>query len=123
LGETDDVVPYIAAADCVVLPSYREGTSRTLLEAAAMARPIVTTDVPGCRQIVEDGVTGLLCRPKDSTDLKEKIERMIALGPAQRSEMGRKGRQKMEREFDERIVIARYLSAIDRILSGRGKAW
>jgi glycosyltransferase involved in cell wall biosynthesis len=121
LGETDNVVPFIAAADCVVLPSYREGTSRTLLEASAMARPIVTTEVPGCRQIVEDGVTGLLCRPKDPADLMEKIETMIALGPAQRAEMGRKGRQKMEREFDERIVLERYLAAIDQALNKGGR--
>lgn len=62
LGLTDDVLPYLRDADCVVLPSYREGCPRTLLEAAAMAKPIITTDAPGCRDTVDDGVTGFLCR-------------------------------------------------------------
>ena len=64
LGQTDDVKPYIAASDCIVLPSfYREGVPRTLLEAAAMGRPIITTDSVGCREVVDDRVNGLLCRP------------------------------------------------------------
>ena len=63
LGETDDVRPYMAAASAVVLPSYREGLPRSLLEAAAMARPLIATDVPGCREVVEDGVNGYLCEP------------------------------------------------------------
>lgn len=62
LGLTDDVLPYLRDADCVVLPSYREGCPRTLLEAAAMAKLIITTDAPGCRDTVDDGVTGFLCR-------------------------------------------------------------
>ena len=69
LGVSDDVRPHIAAADCVVLPSYREGTPRTLLEAAAMAKPIVATDVPGCREVVEHGRTGFLCQVRDAKDL------------------------------------------------------
>lgn len=112
LGVSDDVRPYLAAADCVVLPSYREGTPRTLLEAAAMARPIVTTDAVGCREVVEDGVNGYLARVRDAGDLAEKMERMLLLSPAERAVMGMRGREKMEREFDERIVIDRYLSAI-----------
>lgn len=118
LGGTDDVRPFIAQAHCVVLPSYREGTPRTLLEAAAMGRPIITTDVPGCREVLDDGVTGFLCRVKDPQDLAEKMTLFLGLGSADRDSLGRAGRAKMEREFDERTVVARYLQAIDDILSG-----
>ncbi len=119
LGMTDDVRPHIAAADCIVLPSYREGVSRTLLEAAASGRPIVTTDTPGCRDVVEDGVTGLLCRVRDADDLAAKIAQMTEIGAAARSEMGRQGRRKVEREFDEQLVIKMYLSAIEKVLSAQ----
>ena len=97
LGTTDDVRPVIAASDCVVLPSYREGTPRTLLEAAAMARPCVATDVPGCRQVVEDGKTGLLCRVRDAQDLADKMANMIAMGADGRRGMGLAGRARVER--------------------------
>jgi glycosyltransferase involved in cell wall biosynthesis len=116
LGVSDDVRDQIAEAGCVVLPSYREGTPRTLLEAAAMARPIITTDAPGCRGVVDDGLTGFLCQPRDAADLAEKMGQMLALSQAQRSEMGLRGRQKMEEEFDEQIVIEKYLSAINSLV-------
>ncbi|MEQ6341777.1 MAG: glycosyltransferase family 4 protein [Gammaproteobacteria bacterium] len=119
LGETDNVAPYIANADCVVLPSYREGISRILLEASAMARPIVATDVAGCREVVDDGETGYLCKVKDPVDLANILERMLMLTSEQRAEMGRKGREKMQREFDERIVIRRYLEVIDEVIKNR----
>ena len=106
----------IAAADCIVLPSYREGVSRTLLEAAACGRPIVTTDTPGCRDVVDDGVTGLLCRVRDAEDLAAKIEQMVSVGAFAREEMGRQGRGKVEREFDEQLVVKMYLSAIEKVL-------
>ncbi|MEK6210336.1 MAG: glycosyltransferase family 4 protein [Pseudomonadota bacterium] len=118
LGETDDVRPFIAAAHCVVLPSfYREGVPRSLLEAAAMGRPVITTDSVGCREAVEDGVNGYLCQVKDAGDLAEKMERFLALPLDVLVNMGRKGREKMEREFDERIVIDRYLAVIGEILN------
>lgn len=116
LGATDDVRPYIAEADCVVLPSYREGTPRSLLEAAAMARPIITTDTVGCREVVDDGVNGYLCHTRDAADLAQKMERMIALSPEARAEMGRRGREKVARQFDEEIVINKYLTTIAEIV-------
>jgi len=119
LGSTDDVRPHIADSDCMVLPSYREGVPRTLLEAAAMGRPIVTTDAVGCRDAVDDGLSGFLCRPRDAADLAEKMEQMIALSPEARADMGRYGRLKMEREFDEQIVIRKYLNAIEQLDLGR----
>jgi glycosyltransferase involved in cell wall biosynthesis len=115
LGVSDDVRAQIVVADCVVLPSYREGTPRTLLEAAAMARPIITTDAVGCREVVDDGVNGYLCKVRDAVDLAEKMERMLSLSPGQRSSMGQRGRDKMVAEFDEQIVINKYLAAIEEI--------
>jgi glycosyltransferase involved in cell wall biosynthesis len=113
IGYSDNVVQEIAASDCIVLPSaYPEGTPRTLLEGAAVGRPIITTDAPGCRETVDDGETGYLCRLRDAADLQEKIERMIALSPQARSAMGRAGRAKMEREYDEAIVIGKYVKKI-----------
>ena len=114
LGPQDDVRPFIAAADCVVLPSYREGTPRTLLEAAAMGKPLVATHVPGCREVVEDGVNGLLCEAADAGDLADKMRQLIAMSPAARQQMGAQGRAKVERQFDEAIVIGRYIEAIGR---------
>lgn len=117
LGVSDDVRAEIATADCVVLPSYREGTPRTLLEAAAMGRPIVATDAVGCREVVDDGLNGFLCKPRDAADLARKMEQMLLLTPDQRAAMGLRGREKMEREFDERIVIQKYLAAIESVLA------
>ncbi|KVD90147.1 glycosyl transferase [Burkholderia ubonensis] len=117
LGEAHDVRPHIATADCVVLPSYREGVPRTLMEASAMGRPIVATDVPGCRDVVADGDTGLLCRVRDSASLAERLAQMIALGPDGRAAMGRRGRQKVVAEFDEQKVVERYTITI-RALTG-----
>jgi glycosyltransferase involved in cell wall biosynthesis len=112
LGWSEDVRPFIAAADCVVLPSYREGTPRTLLEAAAMARPLIAADVPGCRQVVEPGRTGYLCRVRDPEDLARMMRRMLDLPEGERSRLGAEGRRKMEREYDEALVIGRYLEVL-----------
>lgn len=116
LGQTDDVRPFIAAADCVVLPSYREGTPRSLLEAAAMGKPLITTNTPGCRDVVEDGVNGWLCRVKDAKDLAEAMLRFCSASDEQRTDMGRQSRLKAEREFDENIVIEAYFDVINRIV-------
>ena len=114
-GASDDVVPFIEAAHCVVLPSYREGAPRALLEAASMAKPIITTDVAGCRDVVDDGVTGFLAKVRDPIDLAQKMEQMLALSEDELSSMGRRGREKILEEFDDRIVIQHYLSAIDSL--------
>ncbi len=117
LGVSDNVREEIAQADCVVLQSfYREGAPKTLLEAAAMARPIITTDSVGCRDVVDDGVNGLLCRPRDASDLADKMALMSAMSSAEREAMGLRGREKVEREFDEKIVIEKTLSAIEAVL-------
>lgn len=117
LGSTEDPRPFVADADCVVLPSYREGTPRSLLEAASMARPIITTDVEGCREVVDDGINGLLCQVRSGEDLAKKMSQMLSFSAEEREQMGRAGRAKMERQFDEQIVIDRYLSVLERVCS------
>jgi glycosyltransferase involved in cell wall biosynthesis len=114
LGVSDDVRPQIAAADCIVLPSYREGLPRSLLEGAAMARPLIATDVPGCREVVDDKVNGLLCAVRSAASLAAAMQRMLALAPAERTAMGQAGRRKVEAEFDERLVAEAYLTEVAR---------
>jgi len=117
LGYTDDVREHIAFSSCVVLPSYREGLPRTLLEAAAMGRPIIATDVTGCREVVDHGVNGYLCKERDANDVAEKMKDMINLSTDERREMGLKGRKKMEREFDEKIIVEKIVSRIEGVLN------
>ncbi len=116
LGVSDDVLDFLRLADCVVLPSYREGTPRSLLEAASVAKPIITTDAVGCREVVDEGINGFLCEPRSMDDLKVKMEKMLLLPEAERLQMGLKGREKMLKQFDEKIVIERYVEAIQRVV-------
>ena len=108
LPPIDDVRPAIAAAHAVVLPSYREGVPMSLLEASAMARPLVATDVAGCRDVVADGVTGFLCPPRDSAALADAMERVMALDPAGRDAMGAAARARVERNFSRERVVEAY---------------
>jgi len=114
LGVASDVRDAIAQADCVVLPSYREGVPRTLLEAAAMEKPIVATDVPGCREVVRDGVTGLLCRARSVESLAAGMLCMCEMSLQQRKEMGRRARAEATNRFGEARVIEAYLDSISR---------
>lgn len=113
LGTTRDVRKFIQRADCVVLPSYREGTPRTLLEAASSAKPIITTDVPGCNHVVIDHHNGFLCRMKDPADLAAKMQELAAFPDEKLARFGRNGRLKMEAEYDENLVINKYLRALE----------
>ena len=118
LGVSDNVRVEISKADCIVLPSfYREGTPRTLLESASMAKPIITTDNVGCRDVVDDESTGYICKIKSSEDLVQKIERMIHLGIDKRISMGKAGRKKIINQFSETIVVDKYKEQILNILS------
>ncbi len=119
LGPTDDVRPHIADADCVVLPSYREGSPRTLIEAAAMARPVITTDVPGCRDVVDPGKSALLCRVRDAVDLRKAIELFVSLPLTQRQAMGAHGRKKMVREYDLHIIVSIYFEIVEKNALGK----
>lgn len=116
LGETNDVRLFISASDCIVLPSYREGLPRSLLEGAAMGRPLITTNAIGCKDVVDDGITGLLCKPRDADDLANKMLTIIEMSVEARTEMGRKGREKIEKEFDEKIVTKQYLQTISQFM-------
>lgn len=112
MGSTDDVRLFIQEADCIVLPSYREGISKILMESASMAKPIITTNVPGCRDIIENSVSGYLCKLKDSSDLAHKIDKFLQLTTEERLKMGRAGRVFVKEHFDEEIILSRYLETI-----------
>lgn len=116
-GRQSDVRPFIGMSHCMIHPSYYpEGMSNVLLESCATGRPIITTDRPGCREIVEDGVNGFVIKLKDVDDLVRKIEQFIALPYEQKREMGLAARRKVEREFDRQIVVREYLSTIEDIV-------
>ncbi len=116
LGVTDNTSYFLNRATCIILPSYREGTSRALLEAAAVGRPLIATDVPGCREIIDDSKSGYLCKAKDHLDLANKIEKMIMLPHDSRLTMGRNSRLKIEKEYDENIVLNLYIDEINKTL-------
>jgi glycosyltransferase involved in cell wall biosynthesis len=92
---------------------------RSLLEAAAMARPIITTDTTGCREVVQHGVNGYLCKVRDVESLAAAMQAMINLTPDQRTQMGLEGHKRVSREFDEQIVIDTYVTELNRILRTR----
>ena len=112
LGQTDDVRDAIAQADCVVLPSYREGMPRSLIEAAAMGKPVIASDVPGCRDAVIAGETGLLCAARSAEDLARAMDEFLTMCPDDRAEMGRSARKWAEQTFDQHHVIDAYLHAL-----------
>lgn len=111
-GRQADVRPYIAAADVVVLPSYREGIPRALLEASAMGRPMVASDVPGCRELAVDGQTGILCAARDPAALADALSHMANLSNAERSQMGKNARDLVEQWFDAKLVGQQYLDLL-----------
>ncbi|KIM09989.1 MAG: glycosyl transferase [Sulfurovum sp. FS06-10] len=117
LGSSDSVADIIATMDCVVLPSYREGIPRSLLEAAAMEKPIITTNVVGCKEVVEDGINGFLCEAKSVDSLHCAMEKMVLLPQIKRVEMGKEGRKKIVQTFDEVFVIDHYRDAIKEALN------
>ena len=115
-GWQADVRPFINRCHCLVHPSYYpEGMSNVLLESCASGRPVITTDMPGCREIVNDCINGFVVRSRDVDDLVEKIECFIALSHKQKSEMGLAARRKVEQVFDRQIVVNAYLEEIDSL--------
>lgn len=114
-GRIEDIMGMHRQCACTIHPSYyAEGMSNVLLEACACGRPVITTDRPGCREIVDDGVNGFVVKQKDSQDLIEKIEKFLNLSPEERRAMGLAGRVKVESEFDRQIVIRKYREEIRR---------
>lgn len=114
-GEQNDVRPFIEQASCIIHPTfYPEGMSNVLLEASAVGRPVIATDRPGCREIVENMKTGFLIKEKNTKDLTEKVEEFLKLTKAERKRMGLNARIKVEKEFDRNIVIKKYMEEIKR---------
>ena len=115
MGRQDDVREFIKKSHVLVLPSYREGMPRTVLEAASMGRPAIVTDVPGCRQSIANNKTGWLCKAKDVNDLAEKMLKVANLSPEVLIKFGRSARQRVETEFCEKIVIEQYLKCLSKL--------
>ena len=116
-GSTDDIRFFLKDVNCFVLPSYYpEGTPKSLLEAASMRLPIITTDTPGCKNVVKDGVTGFLCKPRDHKDLYEKMKEILLLSIDERLQMGEHARKHIIENYDDRIVNNAYISTIRSLL-------
>lgn len=112
-GYQSDMKRFYAMASCVVLPSYHEGMSNVLLEAAASGRPLITSDIPGCREAVEDGNSGYLCPAKDANALYGAMQRVMELSVEQRSEMGCRGRERMEQQFSKTAVVTETIKYLE----------
>lgn len=114
-GMVRDVRTVIANTHCTIHPTYYpEGLSNVLLESAACARPLITTDRSGCREVIDNGVNGFVVKQKDTKDLIEKIEKFLSLTPGQRKAMGQAGRAKVEKEFDRQIVVEAYVKELEK---------
>ena len=111
-GYVKDVRPYIEKTHCFVLPSYHEGMANTNLECAAMGRPVITSDIPGCREAVIPGESGLLCKPQDAHNLYETMKRFLSLPHETRVRLGVQGRAHMEAVFDKKKVVAETVAAL-----------
>jgi Glycosyltransferase len=116
-GFQEDVRPFYCMADCVALPSYREGIPRVLLEAMAMEKPIITTDAPGCKNVCVDGVNGFLVKPKDVESLYLAMKRMVELGGEKLREFGKAGRRLAEEKYSVEKIVGEYINLIEAVLS------
>src|SRR5699024_6060536 len=119
LGVSSDVRDEIRNADCVVNPSYHEGMSNVLLESAAMGKPLLASNIPGCKEIIDECQNGFLFESRSAHSLEKDIIKIIELNPDQRDGMGRKSRKKAILEFDRQIVVNKYLNEIEKILEGK----
>lgn len=116
-GFQSDPRPFYTEADCVVLPSYHEGMSNVLLEAAASGRAIITTDIPGCREAVDNGKSGMLCKVKSTDSLYKAMKRFTELSREKRELLGKAGREKMEKEFDKKKVVEETVKVITKAMT------
>jgi glycosyltransferase involved in cell wall biosynthesis len=117
----DDIRRFLGDSDVVVLPSYREGTPKTLIEAASMAKPLIATDVPGCREVVKHQVNGFLCEVKNPVSLADAIRRYIEMDDSSKIEMGIKSRKLAEEKFDIIKVNNCYINEINKIIDKNEK--
>lgn len=118
-GPQENMFPYVKSCHAVIHPSYYEGMTNVVLEHSAVGRVCLASDIPGCREGVEDGVTGFLFEKKNPLALIEAVEKFINLSVGERAEMGRRARQKMEKEFDRRIVVDAYMNEIEKICQNK----
>lgn len=116
LGEHDDVRPFISQSDCVVLPSYREAKGLALVEAGLMGKPLIATDVPGCRDIVSHGYNGFLCKSKNAFDLSQKMLTMAQLLPENLKQMSLNSEIKMLQEFNQNKTNSTYITLVQQIV-------
>lgn len=116
LGTSSDVRREIREVDCIVNPSYHEGMSNVLLEGAAMGKPLIASNIPGCKEIIDDGKNGFLFNVQSASDLENKIIKFLELNEEQRLEMEKQSRNKVKKEFDRNIVVNEYIKAIETIL-------
>lgn len=117
MGPSDEVEQVMAGVDAVVLPSYREGMPKSILEALAMELPVVATNVPGCNNIVDNNINGFLCEARNSASLERALKKMLFISTEDRQKMGEEGRKKVKKYFDEEIVIQSLLDAVHSIES------
>ena len=115
----EEVHKLISQSDCVVLPSYHEGMANVLLEAAACGRAVIATNIPGCREAFDDGVTGYGCEVRNANSLANAMEQYINVPYEKRTEMGKLGRKKMEKYFDRKFVAHKYIKQIEKIIQGQ----
>ena len=114
-GPQNDVHSFIKNSHATVNPSYHEGMSNVLLESASTGRPVIASNIPGCRETFEDGVSGLAFEPRNVEDLTDKLIKFIELPYEKKKAMGIAGRRKVEKEFDRNIVIDAYMEEINKI--------
>src|SRR5699024_9611013 len=119
LGVSSDVRNEIKDVDCIINPSYHEGMSNVLLESAAMGKPLLASNIPGCKEIIDEGQNGFLFESRSAHSLEKAIIKFMKLNPDQRDGMGRKSREKAILEFDRQIVVNKYLNEIEKILEGK----
>src|SRR5699024_727813 len=119
LGVSSDVRNEIKDVDCIINPSYHEGMSNVLLESAAMGKPLLASNIPGCKEIIDDGRNGFLFESQSVDSLEKTVVKLIELNPDQRDRMGKKSREKAVKEFDRQIVVNKYLKEIEKILEGK----
>ena len=118
IGFHTQVHPYLAAASAIVVASFHEGMSNALIEGAATGRPVIASNISGCLEAFEEGRTGFGFTPGSGKELIGAMEKFLALSVKERAEMGRRGREKMEREFDRRLVTGEYMDEVHRIQKG-----
>lgn len=115
-GQVEDMMTMYENSSCIIHPTYHEGMSNVLLESCACARPVIATDIPGCRECVKDGENGFLVKVGDSKDLIKKVENFLSLSIEKREKMGLAGRKLVEKKFDRRIVVEKYMEELEKAI-------